>query len=135
MELQQVKEMTNVHGKKFLDMWFKDCKILGIEIGGSNSCRKEFTLVYESVNHDRYSGKITGTEICTAVLPNKDSSNDGCCFFGDIEHFAMVYAEEKANVRLRMNYNCKLMWPVWYLEKEDFLRWKSFYNEMIRKYS
>ena len=136
MELQQVKEMTNDYGKKFLDFWFKEKEILGVERGGNNNCRKEFTIVYVSENLDWHTGKVTSTEICTAVLPDKDSKNDGCCFFGDLQHFSMVYAEEKSGVRLRMNpQNCKLMWPVWYTEEKDFLRWKSYYDEMMKKYS
>ena len=48
---------------------------------------------------------------------------------------SMCYAEGKTNVRLRLCNSGKLMWPVWYTEKEDFLQWKKFYDEMMQKYS
>ena len=45
MELQQIKQMTNDHGKKFLDMWFAKTNIIGGEKTKSNIGRKEFTII------------------------------------------------------------------------------------------
>ena len=135
MELQQVKEMTNDFGKKFLDTWFKGCTILGYERTESDKSRKEFTIIHVSVNKDWRTGKVLSQEVCAAILPDNDTKDDGTCFFGDLKHFAMCYAEGKSGVRLRLRSNGHLMWPVWYTEREDFLRWKSFYDEMMQKYS
>jgi hypothetical protein len=135
MEIQQVKEMTNDHGKKWLDMWFNDKEILGVEVGGDNKSRKEFTIIYNSVTRNWRTGEIVNEEVCTAVLPNKETNNNGCCFFGNLQHFAMNYAAGLSGVRLRMSNNGRLIWPVWYTEKDDFLRWKKYYDEMMQKYS
>lgn len=125
MELQQVMAMTNDHGKKFLNMWFAKKNIIGVEKTESNVCRKEFTIIYSELKGD----------IFTAVLPCAETTNNGCCFFGNLEHFAMCYAEGKSGVRLRLRNSGKLMWPVWYTEEEDFARWKACYDEMMQKYS
>lgn len=127
MELQQVKEMTNDFGKKFLDSYFKGYDIVGIEREHGES-RNEFMIIYTYIYKNE-------KKVCAAVLPNKNSRNDGTCFFGDLKHFAMCYAEDKSGVRLHLQNNGHLMWPVWYTEKEDFLRWKKFYDEMMQKYS
>ena len=127
MELQQVKQMTNDFGKKFLDTYFKSYEIIGVEREHGAS-RNEFIIVYTYM----WKGE---RKVSTAVLPNKDSKDDGTCFFGDLKHFAMYHAEDKSGVRLRLQNNGQLMWPVWYTDREDFLRWKSFYDEMMRKYS
>lgn len=117
--------MTNEHGKKFLNTWFAKKNIIGIEKTESNVSRKEFTIIYSELK-----GKIL-----TAVLPCVESPDNGCCFFGDIGHFAMCYAEGKSGVQLRLRNNGNLMWPAWYTEKEEFLRWKTFYDEIMQKYS
>lgn len=124
MEFIEVYNKTNNHGKKFLDTWFKNSEILGIEITESNKLRREFTIVYKAV-----------VGFATAILPLSTENCDSCCFFGDIEHFSMIFAEEKANVKLKLRNNGRLLWPVWYLKKEDFLRWEKYYNEMVKKYS
>lgn len=127
MELKDLMSMTNEHGRKFLDMWFKTFtskELLGIERTESNILRKEFTIVY-----------LGSDSVRTAVLPDASTTNKGCCFFGDLQHFAMCYAEEKSGIHLRLGNNGHLMWPWWYTEKEDYLRWKGFYNEMFKKYS
>jgi hypothetical protein len=125
MEKEKVYQMTNDHGKRFLNDWFLSKEILGIERTESNISRKEFTIIY----------RYPDGNICAAVLPDESTINNGCCFFGDLQHFAMCYAEGKTNVRLRLCNSGKLMWPVWYTEKEDFLQWKKFYDEMMQKYS
>lgn len=127
--------MTNEHGKKFLESYFKGREILGVEVTESNKGRREFTMLYVSVNKDWNTGKVKGKEVCAAILPDKDTRDDGTCFFGNLRHFAMCYAEDLSGVRLRLQNNGHLMWPVWYTEREDFLRWKSFYDEMMQKYA
>ena len=121
---EKILSMTNDFGKKFFS-WISRYEILGIEKTPSDERRKEFTVIFRDSD-----GCVR-----TAIFPDADSTNDGTCFFGDLEHFSMCYAEEKANVRLRLRNNGHLYWPVWYLEKEDFLRWKKFYDEMKQKYS
>lgn len=123
MELQKIMEMTNGHGKEFL-RWFENCSILGTEVTEENSSRKEFTFIYRHED-----GKV-----CAAVLPVKESSNNGCCCFGNLEHFAMAYAAGKSGIRL-LPRKGGFMWPVWYTEQKDFERWRAFYDEIIEKYS
>jgi hypothetical protein len=122
---EKVLEMTNDAGKKFFRGCIEKYDILGIETTPSNISRKEFTIVYRDSD-----GCIR-----TAILPDSSTNNDGTCFFGDLKHFSMCYAEEKANVHLRLTNSGHLYWPAWYLNEEDFLRWKKFYNEMMQKYS
>ena len=121
---EKILSMTNDFGKKFFS-WISRYEILGIEKTPSDETRKEFTVIFRDSD-----GCVRA-----AIFPDADSTNDGTCFFGALEHFSMCYAEEKANVRLRLRNNGHLYWPVWYLEKEDFLRWKKFYDEMKQKYS
>lgn len=126
MEFAEVYSMTNSHGRKFLDMWFRNYEFLGVEITPSNVSRNEFTLVFRD----------TDGEIRAAILPDSKKNDDGTCFYGDLKRFSMIYAEEKSGVKLRMNMNnCQLIWPVWYTNETDFLRWKVFYDEMMKKYS
>ncbi len=124
MQLQEIMEMTNEYGKKFLSSYLKNADFLGIEKTESNISRKEFTLITKE------RGKIYA-----AILPDKGTNDDGSCFFGDLNHFAMCYAEGKSGIRLHLQNSGKLMWPVWYTEKEDFLRWKKIYDEMMQKYA
>lgn len=121
---EKVLEMTNDFGKKFFG-WISKYEILGIERTPSDDLRKEFTVIFRD----------SDSCVCAAIFPDACTNNDGCCFFGDLEHFAMRYAEQMAGVTLRLRNNGHLMWPVWYLTEEDFLRWKKFYDEMKQKYS
>jgi hypothetical protein len=121
---EKILSMTNDYGKKFFS-WISKYEMLGIERTDNNVSRKEFTVIFRDSD-----GCVRA-----AIFPDADTANDGTCFFGDLEHFAMCYAEEKAKVRLRLNYNGHLYWPVWYLNEEDFLRWHKFYKEMKQKYS
>lgn len=121
---QTILGMTNEAGKKFF-RWIEKYDILGIEKTNSDISRKEFTVIYRD----------SDSCVRAAIFPDSSTTNDGTCFFGDLKHFAMCYAEEKAGVRLRLRNNGSLYWPAWYLEKEDFLRWKKFYDEMMQKYS
>lgn len=121
---EKILEMTNDYGKKFFG-WISKYEMLGIEKTTNNISRHEFTVIFRDSDNC----------VRAAIFPDADTTNDGTCFFGDLEHFSMCYAEEKANVRLRLRNNGHLYWPVWYLEKEDFLRWKKFYDEMKQKYS
>ena len=125
MELQKIKEMTNDHGKKFLDMWFTKKEILGVEKTKSNIGRKEFTIVYREL----------GGDIRTAVLPCSENSNDGCCFFGNLEYFVRFYALEQNNIKVKWSNNGNVMWPVWYTSKEDFQRFLRTYKALEAKYS
>lgn len=123
MELKEIESMTNNHGKKFLG-WLAGCNILGVERTETNICRKEFTLVYE--------GK---SGVMTAVLSDRGTENDGNCFYGNLEHFAMNFAAEKSGIRLKLRNSGNIMWPAWYTSQEDFNRWKVFYDEIMQKYS
>ena len=116
--------MTNDFGIKFFS-WISRYEILGIEKTPSNEKRKEFTVLFRNSDN----------QVCAAVFPDASTKNDGTCFFGDLEHFSMCYAEQMAGVTLRLRNNGHLMWPAWYLSEEDFLRWKKFYDEMKQKYS
>lgn len=122
--MEEILSMTNEAGRKFC-RWLKDYEILGTERTPDNISRKEFTVIYR--NKER--------AVCTAVLSDKDNKDDGSCFFGDLRHFAMCYAQQMAGVSLRQMYNGALAWPVWYLNENDFLRWKGFYDGMMQKYS
>ena len=122
MDIQQLKEMTNDYGKKFVG-WIENNRILGVEITESNQLRNEFTVLYESQNG-----------VYTAILPNKDDKNDGCCFFGDLQHFAMCYAAGKTGLITKWMGH-KMIWPAWYTEKELFDEWKRHYDSMMQKYS
>lgn len=125
MKKEEIYSMTNDYGKKFFNDWLQSKEILGVERTESNIGRKEFTVIY------RYSdGKINA-----AILPDVGTNDNGSCFFGDLKHFAMCYAEGKANVNLRLNNNGNLMWPVWYLSENIFELWHRYYKEMIEKYS
>ena len=123
MEKEKVLSMTNEFGKKFFG-WISKYDILGIEKTPSNISRKEFTVIFRDSDNC----------VRAAIFPNADTKDDGTCFFGDLKHFAMCYAEQMANVNLRLRNSGQLMWPVWYLNENDFLRWKKFYDEMISKY-
>ena len=121
---EKILEMTNEYGKKFFS-WISKYDILGIERTENNILRQEFTVIFRD----------SDSCVRAAVFPDASTKNDGTCFFGDLEHFSMCYAEQKAKVRLRLRNNGHLMWPVWYLSEDDFLRWKKFYDEMKQKYS
>ena len=121
---EKILSMTNDFGKKFFS-WISRYEILGTEKTPSNEMRKEFTVIFRDSD-----GCIRA-----AIFPDAETENDGTCFYGDLEHFSMSYAEQKAKVHLRLRNNGNLMWPVWYLSEEDFLRWKKFYDEMKQKYS
>lgn len=126
MELQQIKEMTNDHGKKFLDSWhFENKEILGVENTKSNILRKEFTIIYRELQGDIY----------TAILPCAETSNDGCCFFGDIKYFNILFALEQNNIQPKWNPTGYVMWPVWYTSKEELQKFLSTYKELEAKYS
>ena len=125
MELRQVMAMTNDHGKKFLASWFAKKDILGIEKTASNVSRKEFTIVYRELKGD----------IRTAILPCAETSDDGCCFFGDMEYFTILYALEQNNIKPLWKNNGYVMWPVWYTTKEEFEKFLSTYKELKMKYS
>ena len=121
---EKILSMTNEHGKKFFS-WISKYEILGTEKTPSNISRKEFTVLFRDSD-----GCVRA-----AIFPDANTNDDGTCFFGDLRHFAMCYAEQKANVCLRLRNNGSLAWPAWYLTIEDFSRWKIFYDEMMRKYS
>ena len=125
MELQQIKKMTNDHGKKFLDMWFAKKNIIGVEKTKSNIGRKEFTIIYRELKGD----------VHTAILPCAETSNDGCCFFGDIKYFNILYALEQNNINPKWTNNGYVMWPVWYTSEEEFARFLTTYKELEAKYS
>lgn len=118
MELQQIKQMTNDHGKKFLDMWFAKKDIIGVESTKSNILRKEFTIIYRELKGD----------VHTAILPCAETSDDGCCFFGDIKYFNILYALEQNNITPKWGNNGYVMWPVWYTSKEEFSRFLTTYK-------
>lgn len=121
---EKVLSMTNDFGKKFFG-WISKYDIIGIERTPTNDLRKEFTVLF----------KDSDGQIRAAIFPDACTNDNGCCFFGDLEHFAMCYAEQMSGVRLHLRNNGNLMWPVWYLSEKDFLRWKRFYDEMKKKYS
>ena len=125
MELQEIMEMTNDHGKNFLKTWFAKKRILGVEMSKSNIRRKEFTIIYR---------ELLGN-IRTAVLPNAETFNDGCCFFGDIEYFTRLYALEKNNINPKWRIDGDIIWPVWYTTKEEFEKFLSTYKELKKRYS
>lgn len=125
MELQQIKQMTNDHGKKFLDMWFAKKDIIGVEKTKSNIGRKEFTIIYRELKGN----------VHTAILPCAETSNDGCCFFGDIKYFNILYALEQNNINPKWRNNGYVMWPVWYTSEEEFSRFLTTYKELEAKYS
>ena len=125
MELQQIKQMTNDHGKKFLDMWFAKKDIIGIEKTKSNIGRKEFTIIYRELKGD----------VHTAILPCTETSDDGCCFFGDIKYFNILFALEQNNINPKWRNNGYVMWPVWYTSEEEFSRFLATYKELEAKYS
>ena len=76
MDIQELKKHTNVHGRKFLDTYFKDCIFWGATDKGSR--KGEFFVIYQ---RDKYTGVI--------VLPVYSSTNNGCCSFGDINYYSL----------------------------------------------
>jgi hypothetical protein len=122
--MEEILSMTNEAGRRFC-AWLKDCEILGTERTPDNISRKEFTVIFKDKER----------AIRTAVLSDKESNDDGSCFFGDLYHFACNYAAQMAGVKLRISTYGKIAWPIWYLNENDFLRWKGFYDEMMQKYS
>ena len=125
MEFADVYNMTNDHGKNFLNMWFRKKEILGVEKRDDNCSRNEFTIIYRELNGG----------IFTAILPCADSKNDGSCFFGDFEYFNILYSLEKNGITPKWNPNGYVMWPVWYTTKESFEKFLGTYKEMRIKYS
>ena len=125
---KKVYAMTNDFGKKFLNDWFKKYDIIGVEEDTDN-LRKEFFIIY------KYPQNTTnGFGIAVAVLPQKDSINDGCCFFGDLDYFARIHACNKVGLKILWMPNGTPMWPVWYADKENFLKFKKVYDELKGKY-
>lgn len=126
---EKVYAMTNDFGKKFLNTWFKKYEIVGIECEReSSNSRQEFIIVYKIPTKN-------GFELATAVLPMKESTNDGTCFFGGFEYFARIYATEKVGIKTRWMANGNVMWPVWYTDKEKFCEFKKVYDELKAKYN
>ena len=112
MEFNEIYNLTNNHGKKFLKTWFQKKRLLGVERRESDIVRKEFTLIYQELKGD----------VHTAVLPCADSNEDGCCFFGDFEYWNILYSLGKHNIQPKWNPNGYVMWPVWYTSQEEFLK-------------
>lgn len=116
---EKVLAMTNDFGKKFFG-WISKYEILGIERTSSNASRKEFTVVYKYPNGN----------ISTAVFPDAGTTDNGSCFFGDLDHFARCYAADMA--KCKMNYSFSRDVPMY---EKDWAAWHRFYEEMIQKYS
>lgn len=124
---EKVYAMTNDFGKKFLNDWFKKYDIIGVEEDVDN-LRKEFFIIYKIPTKNSF-------ELAAAVLPMKNSTNDGTCFYGGFEYFARIYATKKVGIKTRWMANGDVMWPVWYTDKEEFIKFKKVYDELKAKYN
>lgn len=127
MERQNVLNQTNEYGKQFVSHCLKNYEILGIERHKSSAERNEFDVIY----------KRTDNTVGVAVLPEKDSKNDGTCFFGDIKYYAIVYALEFAEIKIiwppACTGNSYPVWPTWYEHDAEKLKiFNHAYNRIMQ---
>lgn len=115
---EQVCSLTNEHGKKFVNMYLKNVRFDAIIKTDNNKSRKEFTLVFkfDSENH-----------ISCAILPISTSIDNGCCFFGDINHFAETVANHIFGIT-DSRY-------AWRFSDEDFNRYWKTVDSIVKRYT
>lgn len=123
---EQVISLTNEHGKRFivwitgLDYFGKhvEAELLSVVRTDSNKQRKEFTLIYKRKTEDKAH---------TAIFPDCGTKNDGCCFFGDINHFAETVANHIFGIS-DSRY-------AWRFSDEDFNRYWKTVDSIVKRYA
>lgn len=127
MKRQEILDKTNEYGKDFVNRWLKNYEILGTDQLNSSLSRKEFEVIY----------RRTDNTVGVAVLPEKDSTDDGTCFFGDLKYYALVLALEVARIEIKWPPACTgnsyPVWPTWY--EHDAAKLKIFnhaYNRIMQ---
>lgn len=121
MELKEIFPLTNEQGRKFLS-YLQGARLLGIGQTEENKSRKEFYVVY-----------VRGSVPRVAILPTKESPDDGSCFFGTLDYFAVVAACNKIGVRVFWQRYDRPMFPEW-AGKEKYAQYKREYDNFITKF-
>lgn len=108
----EILSQTNEYGKKFLKTYKKyyPITLLGFE-ETHNPVRKEIAVFAKS---------LETSNISIFIIPNKHSTNSGCCHFGTLEYYAECKAFELAGISPKYNYTTmENIDPKWYLSHDD----------------
>lgn len=115
--LNEILNRTNESGKAFIKMWLRNVELLGIE--DNKGTRKEFFVIYKRVDN----------EIRVACLPELGSTNEPC-FFGSLNHYATVVAQQTAVVTGRLCNTSIFLLP----NKTQRKMAIDTYNRIIKQY-
>lgn len=121
---EKILSMTNEYGKKFVANLLGRYKFLGIEEKDDN--RKEIFVIVER-----------DEKIYAIVLPMASSIDDGCCFFGSLDYFAIIQANNKAGLKTYWSVSDNPIHPKWYLGHDDekLHAFVKEYRRILDKYS
>lgn len=112
-----IQNRTNDAGITFIKRWLRNVEILGIE--DNRGTREEFFVIY----------KREDNEIRVACLPELGSTN-APCFFGSLNHYATVVAQQTAGVTGRFC-NTSIYWLPNETQRKMAI---DTYNRIIKQY-